>query len=539
MRRLLLTSACLTLLCSCSATDKAKDEINERLQQADRLAVHPAAQAQAAAVVHKNTPILGTLDLPSAHGDSLPPRCEQTLTLRINQDMTLDEVADRIGQAIGVSVNVDSRLGLGGAPAPVIKLPPAGSDQGFPFDGRLPTSLAASTQAPRALMQPDLSGSCENVLDQVAGRFDVAWKVREHTLYFEKFVTRTFTIRASATTSKLNANLTSGANSSKGGSSGATQTASFDNINDIWADIDGALKAMLLSDGKYTISKASGTVTVITGPQTMNSVADYIDQLNGILSTTVAVEVAALYITVADNDDYGLDLQALYRAGTNGGYAAGLSSLLPTLTNAGGTSNLGILSPPSGSNRTPSHFAGSQIFLNAVSGTSRLADYRTATVTGRNGVAMPVSMTTDQDIIRKVTSSVNDTTGRVTLTAETDTINYGFTMQVLPRVVSPGTVSVFLSFVTNDLTNLQDFAIGNQGTNVQLSTIENRSLWNEITLKSGQTLVMAGTEQDRSTLDQQGTGTPTNWMFGGANKAKAQRTRLILLVTPTILAGSR
>ena len=112
-------------------------------------------------------------------------------------------------------------------------------------------------------------------------------------------------------------------------------------------------------------------------------------------------------------------------------------------------------------------------------------------------------------------------------------------MQVLPRVVAPGTVSVFLTFVNNDLTNLVDFAIGNQGTNVQLSTVDSRSLWNEITLKSGQTLVMAGTEQDRSNVDRQGMGSPDNWALGGSNNAKVLRTRLILLVTPTIVEVPR
>lgn len=527
MRRLLLTTACLALLSGCHTTDHAANDFKERSQQADRLTPHPVTPM--ASVVHKSTPILGTLEAPSTHGDPLPPRCERTLTLRINQDMTLDEVADRIAQAMGVSVNLDSRIGAGTQQTAAAR-PAALPEQGFPFDGRLPTSPVAAALPPRSLIQPDLSGSCETILDQIAGRFDVAWRLRGTTLYFDKYLTRTFTIRASGTTSSLNATMNTG-----GGNSGASQTANIDNKNDLWADTESALKAILPQDGKFTLSKASGTVTVVASPRAMHEVADYVNQLNGIIGTTIAVEVAALYITVADNDNYGLDIRALFSAGTNGGFSAGLAGLLPTLATTPGTSNLGILSPPTGSTRTSSHFAGSQVLLNAVSSNSRLADYRTATVTGRNGVAMPVSMTTNQDIVRKITSTINDLTGQATLAATTDTINYGFTMQVLPRVVAPGTVSVFLTFVNNDLTNLVDFAIGNQGTNVQLSTIDTRSLWNEITLKSGQTLVMAGTEQDRSSTDRTGIGSPGSWALGGSDDATVQRTRLLLLVTPTIV----
>ena len=532
MRRLLLAGACLALLSGCHTTDQASNNFKERAQQADQLAPHPITPV--ASVVHKSTPILGTLEQPATHGDPLPPRCEQTLTLRINQDMTLDEVAERIGQAIGVSVNLDGRLASATTTQSAAPRPLAGSEMGFPFDGRLPASPAAAAQPPRALIQPNISGSCETVLDQVAGRFDVAWRLRGTTLYFDKYLTRTFTIRASGTTSTLSASMNAG-----GSNGGASQTANIDNKNDLWGDIESALKAILPADAKYTLSKASGTITVVTSPRAMHEVAGYVDQLNGIIGTTVAVEVTALYITVADNDNYGLDVQALFNAGANGGYTVGLAGLLPALSTLPGTSNLGILSPPSGSTKASSHFAGSQILLNTVSSSSRLADYRTATVTGRNGVAMPVSMVTNQDIVRKITSTVNALTGQATLAATTDTINYGFTMQVLPRVVAPGTVSVFLTFVNNDLTNLVDFAIGNQGTNVQLSTVDSRSLWNEITLKSGQTLVMAGTEQDRSNVDRQGMGSPDNWALGGSNNAKVLRTRLILLVTPTIVEVPR
>lgn len=535
MRRLLLAAGCATLLCSCQAVDTASAWFTARSQQSAALAGRPPS-APPSAVLHSGKPILGVLEAPSEHGDRLPERCGQTMTLRINQEMSANEVVERLAEEIGMAASVDDGSGNSAAPAAPARPSMPGAEPVFTPEGRLPASAAAATLPPGALMRPNLNGNCEQILDQIAGHFNLVWRVRGGTIQMTKYLTRTFSVGASATTTSLKANLSSGG---KQASSGATQTASVDNENDVWADIDKSLTEMLPQGSHHSISKASGTVTVITTPLTMSAVADYIAQLNRILSATVAVEVTALYISVSDNDNYGLDIQALYNAGSAGGYGTGFTGLLPTLTSTtAGTGNLAILSPPAGSGRSSSHFAGSQILLNAVSSSSRLADYRTATVVGRNGVAMPVSLTTNQDLVRSVTASTPDVFGHITVTAATDTLNYGFTMQVLPRVIAPGKVSVFLTFSNNDLTSLTDFAVGGTGSSVQLATLDNRSLWNEITLNSGQTLVLAGTEQDRGTIDQQGIGSPTSWLLGGSNSGKAARTRLILLVTPTVVAGA-
>jgi type II secretory pathway component GspD/PulD (secretin) len=260
------------------------------------------------------------------------------------------------------------------------------------------------------------------------------------------------------------------------------------------------------------------------------------EKVNGVLGATVQVDVTAFYITVSDSDDYGLDVSALYQAGTHGGVVGGLSGLLPSLATTGGSGNVGILSPTGGGNNFNTHFAGSQIYLNAVTKSQHNADLRTATVIGRNGMPMPIDLSTNQDIVRSLTSAVGLQYGTTSVTAQTTTINYGFSLTALARIISPGVVNVFLAFSANDLTNLENFQIGTTGT-VELATIDNRSVWTEMPLRSGQTLVMAGTEQMKTQRTSQGVG--DNLMvnpLGSAHNGSVARTRLLLLVTPTILA---
>jgi hypothetical protein len=242
------------------------------------------------------------------------------------------------------------------------------------------------------------------------------------------------------------------------------------------------------------------------------------------------VQMSAIYITDDDNDNFSLDVNALYQAGTKGGLSAGTGGLLPTLNQQPGTGSVGVISPPAGTNNFATHFAGSQIFLNAVKSNNRLADYRTATETGRNGITMPISLTTDQDIVKNISYAVTGTIGTSQTTASSSTINYGFSLEVTPRIISPGVVSVFLNFNETDLTNLVTFQVGTTGQ-LQLATMDHRNLWNERPIRSGETLVIAGTEQETSTrIDQAGIG-------GGQRQGEVKRTRLILLVTPTIVAN--
>jgi type IVB pilus formation R64 PilN family outer membrane protein len=534
--------------------DKGDAALAARQAQVDQAMPAKPSVAALPAVIHAKGNFLGTLSRED-HGERLPSRCDQIVTLRSARPLSLSEIAARLSQILQMPVQLDPKLfndpddqtqaTIKPMPATMADNPP-----GFPsaragaLPGGNPAGGAAALQ-----FQPDLSGSCREILDRISGEFGVGWHIRDGVLAVDKYRLRTFLLRASATTSQLSSTMSSGGNSatgggsasgatgasgganSGGGSGGSSQSATVSVTSDVWSEIDNGLKSLVQQGGKYSISRATGSISVMAAPKVMADVADYIEQMNQILGTTVAVEISAIYITADDIDNYGLDLNALYQTGLQ---KFSLTGLAPTLATANGSASIAILSPPPGSNSFATHFAGSQLFLNAVSSSNRLADYRSATVSGRNGVAMPVTLTTNQDIVRSVQFAVGLQSGAATSSASTSTINYGFSLQILPRVIAPGIVSVFLSFTANDLTSLENFTVGTTGS-LELATIDSRSLWNESPLRVGQTLVIAGTEQQKVNPQKTGFGSPANWLFGGQYKNEVTRTRLILLVTPSIM----
>ena len=550
--------ACAIGLASCQQVHRADETFDKRTEQVDQIMARKPQAASLAGVIHGADPQLGMLEHASAHGDPLPSRCSRAVTLQVAEAKTLSQLKELITQETGIPVEVDPRIYNDPDDKPAAnnagqsQAVPATGPANFPFLGKSPIGAASPTPA-NATITPNFHGSCEEVFDQIATSFDLSWRINGRTLSFDKYVTRTILFRVSDASSKTEATLSAGGNSVNGGGGGGgssngsgsgaqggntSQTASYEIKTDVWADIENGIKAILPRGSRYTISRTAGVATITATPRVAKEVEQWADQMNVILGATVSVEVAAIYITVNDNDNYALDLAALYQAGTQGGLSAGLSGLVPSLSTTGGSGSVAILTPKTGGNNFNTHFAGSQIFLNAVSTNQRLADYRTATATGRNGVPMPITLTTNQDIVRSLTNAVGLQTGTTSITAQTSTINYGFSLTALPRIVAPGVVNVFLSFSANDLTNLENFQVGNTGT-VELATIDNRTVWTEMPLKSGQTLVLAGTEQEKVNRTDQGLGDSWNFLLGGQKVGGVIKTRLVLLVTPTIMAAPK
>ncbi len=542
----------VVVLSSCQQVQQADQTFGKRMDQTDQLLAAKPPLAALGGVIHGPDPLLGTLEHASEHGDSLPVRCSHAITLQVAEPKTLGQLKELITQATGIPVEIDPRVynDLEDKAATPSQALPAAAPTGFPFLGKAPIGNGQVSQA-TATITPNFHGPCDEVFDQIATSFDLSWRMNGRTLSFDKYVTRAIIFRVSDASTKTQATLSAGGNNASGGGGGSSggaagaaqggntsQTASYEINTDVWSDIENGIKTMLPRGSRYTISRTAGVATITTTPRVAKEVEQWADQMNAILGATVSVEIAAIYVTVNDNDNYALDLAALYQAGTQGGITAGLSGLMPSLSTAGGSGSVAILAPKTGGNNFNTHFAGSQIFLNAVSSSQRLADYRTATATGRNGVPMPITLTTNQDIVRSLTNAVGLQTGTTSVTAQTSTINYGFSLTALPRIVAPGVVNVFLSFSANDLTNLQNFQIGNTGT-VELATIDNRTVWTEMPLKSGQTLVLAGTEQEKVSRADQGVGDSWNILLGGQRAGTVIKTRLVLLVTPTILAAPK
>ena len=70
---------------------------------------------------------------------------------------------------------------------------------------------------------------------------------------------------------------------------------------------------------------------------------------------------------------------------------------------------------------------------------------------------------------------------------------------------------------------------------IQNPVIETRGFTQEVAMKSGETLILAGYERVEDTTDKQGTGSAKNPILGGKQTAEKDRTLLVIMLTPVVM----
>ena len=114
-------------------------------------------------------------------------------------------------------------------------------------------------------------------------------------------------------------------------------------------------------------------------------------------------------------------------------------------------------------------------------------------------------------------------------------------MAVLPRVLDHGRLMVYFNLTLSNLVDLEKILLGSSTEEdakdgfVQNPIIEGRGFTQELAMRSGETLVLAGYEQVKDATEKIGTGTPDNMLLGGSSSASRARTVLVIMLTPVVL----
>ena len=105
---------------------------------------------------------------------------------------------------------------------------------------------------------------------------------------------------------------------------------------------------------------------------------------------------------------------------------------------------------------------------------------------------------------------------------------------------------MFFNLTLSDLLSLETINVSGGGDDpdaeeksdqniIQNPIIENRGFTQEVAMKSGETLILAGYERVEDTVDKKGVGTPENMALGGSSSAEKKRTILVIMLTPVVL----
>lgn len=450
-----------------------------------------------------------------------PAWLTQSAALGPQYPVTLQKIAELIVQGYGIKVDVmaDATDIASKVIDPTAAL--RGGEQG------------QQTASQTGTIWLDYHGQMAGLLDHVASRVGVSWRVMGDGVQIYYRDTRTFEVHAapgqntiSNTVSNASGGRSGGGGSSQNGGSVAqsAQTISTQATLDIFATIAESLKTALSTGDAFVASPALGTVTVTATPSTLDRVADMMLAMNARMTRQVAIEAKLVSVTMKHGSNYGIDWNLLYTK--LGSYGVSASSF----GEAGLTDNSLSVAVLDSSSR----YNGSTAVINALSSQGNVSVENTVPAITMSSQPVTVQFTDSQPYISRVETTLATNVGSQT-SVETSDVVTGMAVHLLPVVTDEQDVLLQLQVTLSNVTAFRKLAVPGGTTQLEIPAVASRDIAQRLKLRPGQTLVVAGFEQLTNGRDSRGIGSPNAWLLGGNANANEERVILVLLVTPKIL----
>jgi general secretion pathway protein D/MSHA biogenesis protein MshL len=157
-----------------------------------------------------------------------------------------------------------------------------------------------------------------------------------------------------------------------------------------------------------------------------------------------------------------------------------------------------------------------------------------------NGQPALLSVGRDYAYIKEVSSDINNETGTVTYTAETDSVVEGIALGVMASIIDDDSVVLHLTPITTDLINSEiAYKEFGQGLQVGLPQVQIREMSTMVQVNNGEMLIIGGLID--SVESETGSFAPVvgdipfvRYLFGVEEKRMDKR-ELVILLTPKVL----
>lgn len=374
-------------------------------------------------------------------------------------------------------------------------------------------------------------GPLSGFLDLLSSKMQLSWKYENSQVILYKYETQVFNVKALAGTGTITNGVGGSSQSSGGGQQNAGTTTQARNQtavtieSNLWKGIEDSVRIMLSPFGKnnFYASPDLGTITISDEPSRLDRVGTYLNELNKDLSKQVALHISIYNVEIEDKDTVGVDWNAVWRSASNGFNFGGLSLGADTLQRAG----VSILNGP----WTDSSFVIGA--LNKVGKTSLITSGKILTM---NRQAAPLQIIDETNYLAQITTTISGD-GLAQTSLEPGTVTSGFTTTVTPKIEDDGDVLLQFAGSLSNLKEITRFDVGGAGNSqsIQLPQKSVRDFLQRVKLRSGETLVLTGFEQESNNSKDEGVGNSKNLLLGGKQFASGKRLSVVIFVTPYII----
>lgn len=382
--------------------------------------------------------------------------------------------------------------------------------------------------------QASYNGSLSGFMNVVAAYYGLSWRAEANTLRFFYLDSRTFRIKALPGDTKLSSTVgsSSGGTASTSSSSGAQSGSSANSTGvtfsglSVWTGLQSSITQMLTPVvGKVFTSPATGTITVTDTPAVLERISSFIDQQNAGLARQVAVNVRVLSVEITDTSDYGINWDVVYKSLSDTAGIA-LKTAFPT---AQGAANIVFsVADPSGLSR----WTGSSAMISALSTQGRVSELTSATLVTINNQPAPVNVGRKVSYLASSATSQTPNVGSTT-TLTPGTVDTGFAMTLVPHIMDGSEILLQYSIDLSSLLKMNTITSG--GASIQAPDVSTSNFIQRVRMMSGETLVVAGFDQDNLSAVANGVGSADNSLLG-SRSGNTKRSMLVVLIQP-VLSG--
>ena len=558
-----LAPIALALLSSC-----AVQRVNESFDRAEfqgrtagqynKFLQNQQPQQNRDTVVFSNKPWVSTEPLVTRRG--LPFSLDRNVSYRPAGSVSINDVAQLITKETGLQVIVaPDALNPGILSSKPTSTVTRGAAQAVPepdsLAGLMPTSIAGAIPGNASSFDLGFSGgggqisglnyngNVSGLLNQATSRLGLSWHFDPELqgVRITYFDTRTFdvwtfgdnleiesTVKSGLLTSTGNGS--SGSSTSSGGAtgeSGSNQSTKSTYKTSLMSDIESNIKAMLSMQppGRLYLSRSTGTLTVSDRPEVLNRISAYLKETNRSITRQVLFNVKVYEVNFSDKDQTAVNWSAVYKS-ISGKWGFGLSNTVAGISSEAISASGSILDTSS------SPWAGSKAVVQALSEQGRVSEVRSPSVTTLNLQPAPIQIGNVQSYVASSSTTTTASVGSSTALTPA-TITSGFNMMLLPKLLDKENMLLMITLSISSKPTFKDFE--SNDSKVQTTDYDTKNVAPKVLLRSGETLILTGFDENGDDARKSGVGSPSFFGLGGGRTRSTSHSALVVLVTPIVL----
>lgn len=375
----------------------------------------------------------------------------------------------------------------------------------------------------------DHNGTISSLLNLITNKANVFWRWNNNHIEIFRQQTKTFIFDGDATTSTFEASISSkNDNSPKDDDGGGNSSSSMNKTefkteaSSIYDDIEKVIATIASDDGKSSISRSTGRITITDTPRAIELFSRYIESINAEVNKKIAIRAEVYEISSDETGNFGIDWNALY-SGSNR-FSLNLETAIAGAS--GGNIEFGVID--NGSN-----FNGTKAFINAINTMSKISLVTSTSVFTTNGQTAPVQIADERHYLRQMKTEKSEDSVSTELTP--GSILSGFTMTVNPRINSKGDIAMRFAVDMTQLNGITDLSVDDSSL-IQLPDLTSKNFVQRVILGSGKTMMIAGFERVEKNNTVSSLGNKKAWIFGGKKEGGERKIMTMILLTPYVMA---